>query len=354
MASSAGLSQSATWPREEGTVPRALSDGGAGVEALNQASFSSCPGTGTLAQRPRAQPNQSEANHRIMNTSQHRTMKGNPNHCNPARTARRPHPHRTASIRTGLAALAALAAVNASAVTETFDGYADGTALTAVGGGGEWTFGGSVVNPGGVNGTAGLDIASPIFNWKGQPFQWSTLAIGTKVAMSLDFQTSTAGKFDDDRVGWTVNADASTSSANQFALQLDNTSDGGMVCYWDSNRTVLNALSGIQASTWYRFNVEYTKLTATSAGIVGTLTELDGSGNPTGTPWVGTIADTSAAPYSAPTSRFTSTSQWPSYKNYNATAGNADNASFTITDTPPTRGASMSSSSASMVSGGRT
>jgi hypothetical protein len=111
------------------------------------------------------------------------------------------------------------------------------------------------------------------------------LAAGTKVAMSLDFQTDANGKFDDDRVGWTITPDASTSTPSQLALQLDNNQEGGMVFYHNTTRTpVLNALAGIKISTWYRFNVEFTKLTATSAGIVGTLTELDATGTPTGTP----------------------------------------------------------------------
>ncbi len=217
---------------------------------------------------------------------------------------------------------------------EPFETYASGTLLSAVSG--WWTQGTyTVISGGGVNGSKGIgtDGGSQILNWQGQPFQWSTLAAGTKVAMSMDFQTSATGnKFDDDRVGWTVDAASNITSPNQFALQLD---VAGMECYWDSNRTVLNPLSGIKFSTWYRFNVEYTKLTATSAGIIGTLTELDASGNPTGTPYVGTIADSSLAPYSAPTGRFTSTSQWPSFKNYSATGGNADNARFTITPPAP-------------------
>ena len=186
-----------------------------------------------------------------------------------------------------------------------------------------------------MNGSAGLstDISSSrIFNWKAQPFQWSTLAVGTKLAMSLDFQSSATGKFDDDRVGWTITPDASTSTGSQLALQLDNTTEGGMVFYHNTTRTpVLNALSGIKNSTWYRFNVEFTKLTDTSATIVGTLTELDGSGNPTGTPYVGTIADTSTFANPPSTALFTATQQCPSFKNYNTAVGNADNATFTIT-----------------------
>ena len=108
-----------------------------------------------------------------------------------------------------------------------------------------------------------------------------------------------------------------------------------MVVYWNSTRTVLNPLSGIKNSTWYRFNVEFTKLGVTNATIVGTLTELDASGNPTGTPYVGTVANTATFANPPPAARFTSTSQWPSFKNYNVAAGNADNATFTITPPGP-------------------
>jgi len=232
--------------------------------------------------------------------------------------------------------LAYTATAHGGMLTETFDSYPGGTALTAVGGGGIWTGAGySVVDSGGVAGSKGLGTSNVIFNWKGQTFQWSLLAAGTKVAMSLDFQSSSTGKFDDDRVGWTITPDASTSTGSQLALQLDNSQEGGMVFYHNATRTpALNALAGIKNSTWYRFGVEYTKLTNTSAGIVGTLTELDASGNLTGTPYVGTIADTSLFSNAPATSLFTSATQCPSFKNYNAIDGNADNASFGITAVP--------------------
>ena len=239
---------------------------------------------------------------------------------------------------TFLTALLALTApVGAVTVVETFDGYTNGTDLTAIGGGGVWTptAGYTVVDGGGVAGSKGLSSASSIFNWKAQSFVWSTLAAGTKVSMALDFQTSSAGKFDDDRVGWTTNADSATSTGNQLALQLDNTGETGMVVYWNSTRTNLNTLSGILASTWYRFNVEFTKLTDTSAGIQGMLTQLDGSGNLIGTSYVGTVPDTSTFSNPAPTTLFTnSATQWPTYKNYSVTGGNADNATFGITVVP--------------------
>ncbi|MCX6924991.1 MAG: Ig-like domain-containing protein [Verrucomicrobia bacterium] len=240
------------------------------------------------------------------------------------------------SVCAALALLLPPATTRAATVTETFDSYANGTVLTTIGGSGVWTIGANtVIDAGGVAGTKGLSSSGTIFNWKGQPFQWSTLAAGTKLTMSLDFQSDASSKFDDDRVGWTITPDASTSTGSQLALKLDNNQEGGMVLYHNSTRTpALNALSGIKASTWYRFSVEFTKLTDTSAAIVGTLTELDATGNPTGTPYVGTIADTSAFSNPPSTALFTATQQCPSFKNYNAIVGNADNAAFTIT--PPT------------------
>ena len=68
---------------------------------------------------------------------------------------------------------------------------------------------------------------------------------------------------------------------------------------------------------------------------MGTLTELDASGNPTGTPYVGTITNTSTFANPPSNVLFTATQQCPSFKNYNTAAGNADNATFTITPPAP-------------------
>ena len=55
-----------------------------------------------------------------------------------------------------------------------------------------------------------------------------------------------------------------------------------------------------QLNTWYRFEATITKLTDTSARIDVSLVELDGSGNPTGTPYTGTVDDTSTWPDGVP------------------------------------------------------
>jgi hypothetical protein len=41
-----------------------------------------------------------------------------------------------------------------------------------------------------------------------------------------------------------------TPTGHLLALQLDNTTEGGMVVYWNSTSKVLNALAGIQTNTW--------------------------------------------------------------------------------------------------------
>ncbi len=48
----------------------------------------------------------------------------------------------------------------------------------------------------------------------------------------------------------------------------------------------------LAANTWYRFRVEFTKLTATSARIDVSLTELDGTGIPVSEVASGSILDT--------------------------------------------------------------
>ena len=60
----------------------------------------------------------------------------------------------------------------------------------------------------------------------------------------------------------------STSSNYEFGVQLDNNDNGGIVTYWSNTiggtkiYDVIAPLSGIKASTWYRFKAEITKLTA--------------------------------------------------------------------------------------------
>ena len=151
----------------------------------------------------------------------------------------------------------------------------------------------------------------------------------------MDFKTDANGDFDDDRIGWMI-TDTSAVSSEFFGVQLDHP-DGGIVTYWRDSADVriqtpiapLTGATATKANTWYRFQAKIAKLTATSAKIDVTLTELDAAGVPTGTPVTGSVADTSLWPDGAPAARyFTASTMWPAYKNHTTAASNADNACF--------------------------
>jgi hypothetical protein len=228
-------------------------------------------------------------------------------------------------------------------VCETFDSLTPGSRIGTYTG---WYDNGSgpVVTAGnGVNGSTGLGSGSSIFNWTAHPFNWNA-ADFQSVIFQGDFQTNASGQFDDDRLSWTTTG-TSDSSSNQFGVQLDHP-NGGIVTYWLNGTTRINDVivpltagsSGTPANTWYRFTAEITKLTATSAKIDVSLVMLDASGNPTGTPLTGSIADTSAlASGRTPNaSYFTATTMYPSYKNYTTAAAPADNVCYqVVTGVPP-------------------
>ena len=181
----------------------------------------------------------------------------------------------------------------------------------------------------GLLGSIGLGTGNRIFTWTAHPFDWNAPDF-QKVSFQMDFQTDGSGQFDDDRMGWMITGD-DYSSENCFGAQLDH-SDGGIVTYWrDSTDTRIQTqivdISGLAANTWFRFRAEISRLAATDARIDVSLVELDGSGNPTGTPYTGTVANTSTWPDGAPdTKYFTASTIWPAYKNYQAVGGAADNA----------------------------
>ena len=229
--------------------------------------------------------------------------------------------------------------VMAAPYTEDFEsGYTDGAAIRLHA---DWFTEASRTNPTtednvGVNGTWGLSNGSPIFTWVAHPFDWNTdLAISDKVIVQMDFQTDGSGYFDDDRIGWMI-SNTDDSSSHIFGLQLDPGGSGYCIeGYWDGvsaedKRPHIVDLPTLSANTWYRFKAEITKLTATSAKIDVSLTQLDGSGNPVSVVASGTIADTATLGLDAPNSKYFTGPIWPGYKNYSAISGAADNAYFEI------------------------
>ena len=183
----------------------------------------------------------------------------------------------------------------------------------------------------GVNGSQGLEPASAIFIWTAQGFNWNAVDF-VGVNIQMDFKTDGSGHFDDDRIGWMI-TDDEVSSSNIFSVQLDPGGSGyNIEGYWDGvssndRRPSIVDLPTLSADTWYRFRLEVGKLTATSASLDVSLTELDGSGNPTGTPVTGSIPNTADLGDDEPHSKyFTADAIWAAYKNYTAAGAPADNA----------------------------
>lgn len=243
----------------------------------------------------------------------------------------------------GLALIAS--ATSAHAALETFDGATVGANIGSVPGfygtaGSQWA---TVNATGGVAGSRGLGGGDQGFNWTAHSFTWSTLAVGDKLTMGMDFQAnSTTPHFNDDRIGWAINAGSSTSSNNHFGIQLDNEQQAGIVGYWKVSGTtiyqsIVNFSSiGFTPTTngWYRARATFTKLGNSSAAIDVTMQALDGSGIPTGSIISGSIADTSAlGGNSTPASYFAGAAS-PMFKNFHTTGGNADNAYFVYTAVP--------------------
>ncbi len=237
---------------------------------------------------------------------------------------------------------AAASAANGSSVTYT-EGFESGYTLGAeLRTHADWFYeegnsGPSVEAGIGVAGSQGLTSGDRIFTWVAHPFDWNDPDFAG-IDVQMDFETSSTGGFDDDRLGWMI-SNTDDSSSNIFGVQLDpGGADLNIEGYWDGvtsddRRPHIVDLPPLSSSTWYRFRVEVTKLTATSAGISVSLTELDAGGNPVSTIATGSITDTSLMGDDAPNSKyFTAACLWPGYKNYTGATGDADNVLATIHD----------------------
>jgi hypothetical protein len=88
-------------------------------------------------------------------------------------------------------------------------------------------------------------------------------------------------------------------------------------------------VTGVVAGAWYRLRLEVTKLGVSSASLAATLQALDSGGNPGAIVASGSIANTAAILPDTlrPHSRyFSSSSAYPSFKNFSDEVGAADNA----------------------------
>jgi len=256
---------------------------------------------------------------------------------------------------TGLAAtmvgVAIASTVLASVVyTEDFEsGYTNGDNLSVYSS--DWWASSSgvdspVVEDGfGVAGSVGLGQHGRAVRWSKNAFDFSDPAI-TKVIMSADFETVwdtwTGGgsqPFDDDYLGWMVD-EYSTSSSDIFGAYLEGNE---IRTRWRHlGNSSYNSVIGTISDSWkyltfYRLQVEYTKLTPTSLRMDVTVTELDENGVPGAVIGSATVQDTTSYGTKAPHAAQFSGPMWLGFKNYNqGSPGNIDNIRLEIIPEPAT------------------
>lgn len=157
-------------------------------------------------------------------------------------------------------------ALTDSTFTETFDAFALDQRVGTNPGWYDNAAGPFVRASNGVGGSRGLDASATIFTWSAHPFNWNDPTFA-KVTLQMDFESSSAAEFDDDRVGF-VFGRPTTNSDSIFAVQVDNASRR-LEGYWDGTtldrRPKIDTLLGIVANTWYRLRAQITKLSPTSA-----------------------------------------------------------------------------------------
>jgi hypothetical protein len=238
----------------------------------------------------------------------------------------------------------------ATVFSEGFDsGYTDGTNLATYSP--NWYGDGGTSSPTiqagqGVAASVGLSPAKNCFNWSAHAFTWTDPSL-TGVIVGMDFQTpaatATGFPFKDDRIGWTINP-GSSATGSLFAVELNGMTIEGYYKNASGSKTrtdkIVDIPGTLAENAWYRFRVQYTKLTDSSAQIDVSLQELDAAGVPGSVVVTGTVADTTTwahNPASDNPSLFSAATMCPSFKNYDQSAiAGADNAYLEIIPEPGT------------------
>ncbi len=220
-----------------------------------------------------------------------------------------------------------------------FDSYASGTRVRDLPNWytGGWS-GGVVVQSGiGIGGSQGCTGDRSLFSWSAgdgsiNTFNWSELATGDAVVMSMDFEF--ANDFEDESVGWTRRYN-STSSSYFFRVRLDDISSGGYGIEggWtrESGGTNYMTIASIPSPTvdaWYRLRAVFTKLTATSLSIDVEVWLLDAAGEQVSLFATGSVPDTSTLGNNVPQSEFFTSDLWPAFMNDRGNPGACDNAYY--------------------------
>lgn len=231
-----------------------------------------------------------------------------------------------------------------NAATDSFDTYADG----ALADNAYWySANGPVVQSGiGVGGSKGVAGANDIATMSGgdmltaNKVKWTELEVGDYIKLSMDFQASDVGTFDDDRLGMMYDYDSVTSD-KIFGAQLDG---NRMQTYFDR----VNSISGAQYQVgagnlnitpdeWYSFTVTLTKMGDYRVLIGATLTTLGGTLVDSGSFDTDSLEE-SLRPNLKYFTDLENDGLWPAFKNYHVVSGAADNFSFTVVPEPMTLG----------------
>lgn len=231
--------------------------------------------------------------------------------------------------------------VNAYSIADDFDSYADGPLLDSS----DWAANDSRtpnvqdgIGVGGTKGVTNAQYGAVMSGVEANKVVWGDLAVNDYLVLKMDFESSTTGEFDDDRLYLTYSADNVTSSSNNFGVQLDyttvdNVNIANIQTYYRSgtDRVEVPFVTDIIAanSTWYTFELKITKTGAESAVFDVKLAPVGGDVIASGT-WNTLTSDTRQ-----PNADYF-TELWPAFKNYNAASGDADNFSFAVVPEPMT------------------
>lgn len=192
----------------------------------------------------------------------------------------------------------------------------------------DWYSGGSggpINATGGVGGSVGWDSSGDPATWTAHTFDWTAGDFNTYSA-AADFKTDGSGKYDDSRIGFSIN-NPTVSSSNVMSVQMDNGGDGAsgqnIEGYYDGvggsdKRPSIVNLPVLSADTWYRFSTVYTKTGVSNEPIIDVKLESlnQTTGAVTGTLVTGSL-DTGTLPAGdEPDTKYFISGLNPAYKNY--------------------------------------
>jgi len=107
--------------------------------------------------------------------------------------------------------------VNAYSIADDFDSYADGPLLDSS----DWAANDSRtpnvqdgIGVGGTKGVTNAQYGAVMSGVEANKVVWGDLAVNDYLVLKMDFESSTTGEFDDDRLYLTYSADNVTSSSN--------------------------------------------------------------------------------------------------------------------------------------------